>query len=93
MNIKKVLLQWSINFLIKKSSGRAIKNENISYKELVEELHKTIISKFNKRKVHSSFIDNIWGASLAGTQLISTFHKEIRFLLCVIDISKRFKTI
>ena len=29
-------------------------------KGLAEELHKTVITKFEKRKVHVSFIDNIW---------------------------------
>ena len=46
-------------FLIKKTSGSSIKNENISDKELAEELHKPIIRKFYKRKVHSPFIDII----------------------------------
>ena len=41
-----------------------IKNENISNKELAEELHKPIIRKFKKSKVHSSFMDNIWGTDL-----------------------------
>ena len=49
----------------KKNSGSGIKNENISNKELAEELHKPIIRNFNKRKVHSPFIENIWGADLA----------------------------
>ena len=35
----------------KKASGGTVKNENISNKELVKELHKPIIRKFNKRKV------------------------------------------
>ena len=39
--------------MIKKTSGSGIKNENISNKELAEELHKPVIRKFNKRKVHS----------------------------------------
>ena len=52
----------------------------------MEELHKRIIRKFNKRKVYSSFIDNIWGAYLADMQLISKFNKGFRFLLCVIYI-------
>ena len=30
--------------------------------ELAEKLPKPIIRKFEKRKVHSSFIENIWGA-------------------------------
>ena len=38
------------------------------------------------RKVHSPFIDNIWGADLADMQLIGKYSKGIRFLLCVIDI-------
>ena len=33
--------------------------------KLAEELHKPIIKKFKKRKVYSSFKDNIWGADLA----------------------------
>ena len=58
--------------------------------ELAEELHKPIIRKFKKRKVHSSFIDNIWGADLADIQLTSKFNKRIRFLLCVIDIYSKY---
>ena len=52
-------------FFDKKTIGGTVKNENISNKELAEELHKSIIRKFNKRKVHSPFIDNIWSADLA----------------------------
>ena len=74
------------NFLDKKTSGSGIKNENISNKELTKELHKPIIIKFNKREVHSPFIDNIWGADLADMQLIRKLNKGFRFLFCVIDI-------
>ena len=60
--------------MIKKTSGSGIKNKNISNKseELSEELHKTVIRKFNKRKVESAFIDNIWDAD-HNMQLISKF--------------------
>ena len=47
----------------------------MSNKKLAEELHKPTIQKFNKKKVHSSFIDNIWGADLADMQLISKYNK------------------
>ena len=68
MDINVVLHQWSINFLIKKTSGggatlankSAIKNKIVSNKELAEELHIPIIKKFNKRKIHSTVINNIW---------------------------------
>ena len=49
-------------------------------------MHKLIIGKFNKRKVHSPFIDNIWGADGADMQLISKINKEFIFSLCVIYI-------
>ena len=69
-------------FVDKKTSGSGVKNENISNKELAEELHKPITRTFNKRKVHSSFKDNIQGTELADMQLISKFNKGFRFLLC-----------
>ena len=78
------------NFFDKKASGGTIKNGNISNKELAEELHKPIIRKSEKRKVHSPLIDNIWGADLADMQLISKFNKGFRFLLCVIDIYSKY---
>ena len=58
--------------------------------QLAEELHKLSIRKFKKRKVHSTFKDNIWGADLADMQLISKFNKGFRFLLCVIDIFSKY---
>ena len=59
----------------------AIKNENISDKELAEELHKLIIRKSQKRKVHSPFIDNILGTDLDDMQLISKFNKGLRVFM------------
>ena len=39
-----------------------------------------------RRRVYSSFKDNIWGADLADMQLLSKFNKGIKYLLCVIDL-------
>ena len=58
--------------------------------QLAEELHKPIIKKFEKRKVHAAFKDNIWSADLADMQLLSRYSKGIRFLLCVIDIFSKY---
>ena len=58
--------------------------------QLAEELHKPTIKKFEKRKVHAAFKDNIWGANLADMQLLSRYNKGIRFLLCVIDIFSKY---
>ena len=73
-------------FFDKKTVGGAVKSEIMQDKELAEELHKSIIRKFEKRKVQSSFIDNIWGSDLADMQLLSKFNKVIQFLFCVSDI-------
>ena len=62
------------NIFDKKTSGSNIKNENMLNKELAEELHKPNIRKFKKRKLHSSFIDSIWGADLADIKFVSRFN-------------------
>ena len=77
---------WCAN----KFTGSGIKNENMSDQQLTEELHKPVIRKFEKRKVHSPFIDNIWGAGLADMQLSSKFNKGIRLLLRVIDVYSKY---
>ena len=51
-------------FLDKKTSGGTVKCEIMPHQSLAEELHKPIIRKFEKRKVHSSFIDNTWHVDL-----------------------------
>ena len=65
-------------FFDKKSKGSDIKNEIKENQQLANELHKPIIRKFKKRKVYSSFKDNIWGADLADVQLISKYNKGIK---------------
>ena len=75
-------------FFDKKSSGSGIVNkENV---QLADELRKPIIKKFQKRKVHSSFRDNIRSVGLADMQLLSKFNKGFSFLLCVIDIFSKY---
>ena len=58
----------------------------MSRQELAEKLHKPIIRKFEKQKVQSSFIDNIWDAELSNVQLVSKSDEGICFILCVNDI-------
>ena len=77
-------------FFDKNSSGGAIKNKIVSHQQLAEDLHKLIIRKSEKRKVDSSFKGNIWSADLADMQLISKHHKRFRFLLCIIDIHRKY---
>ena len=71
----------------KKISDNGFEMENMSDRHLTEELHKSVIKNFKKRKVQSPVIDNIWGAYLADMQSISKFNRGYIFLLCAIDIA------
>ena len=77
-------------FFDQKTASGAVQKEIMQNEELAKELCKQIIRKFEKRKVHSFFIDNIWDADLADIQLISKFDKEFKFLLYVIDIYSKY---
>ena len=50
-------------------------------------MHKPVNKNIEKRKVHSSFMDNIWGAELADMKLISTLIKVIRFFIMLLIFS------
>ena len=81
-------------FFETKSKGSGAKHVNTKptpqNQQLAEELHKPIIRKFEKRKVHAAFKDNIWDADLADMQILSKYNKGIRFLLCVLDIFSKY---
>ena len=75
-------------FFDKNSKGSGIANEP-NY-QLANELHKPIIRKFKKIKVYSSFRDNSWGVDLADMQSRSKYNKEIKYLLCSIDLFSKY---
>ena len=67
-------------------SGTLATRNKSAIKELAEQVHNQIIRKYEKRKVRSPFIDNIWGSD----KLISKLNKRFRFLLRVIDIYGKY---
>ena len=62
MVVIKGLASMVYKFFDKKFSGSRVNKPNY---QLEDELHKSIIRTFKKRKVYSSFRDNIWGIDLA----------------------------
>ena len=62
---------WFTSFLIKRLWLMLLKNEVVPNKEFAEELHKPIIRKFVKRRVHSSFISSIQGADYYQANLVN----------------------
>ena len=79
------LVSMLLKFFDKKSKGTGIKNEIKQNQQLANEIYKPIIRKFRKRKVYALF-DSTWVVDLADMQLISKYNKEIRYLLCAIDL-------
>ena len=57
---QKGLVSMVYKFFNKKTAGSGVKSMPQN-EQLAEELHKPIIKKFKKRRVYSSFKDNIWG--------------------------------
>ena len=57
---------------------------------MANELHKPIIWKLKKRKVYSSFRDNIWGVDLVDMQSLSKYNKGNKYLLCAIDLFSKY---
>ena len=64
-------------FFDKMSRGSGTVTNEPNY-QLANELHKPIIKKFKKRKVYSSFNDNIWGVDLADMQSLSKYNKGFK---------------
>ena len=79
-------------FFDKRSKGSGITYE--SNYQLANELHKPIIKKFKKRKVYSSFRDNIWGVDLADMQSLTKYNKGLNIyyvpLICLVNMHGLF---
>ena len=82
--------QRGIAAMVYKFFNERTKGIGLNNEILANELHKPIIRNFKRRKVYSSFKDNIWGVDLAEMSLISKFNKRIKYLLCVIDLFSRY---
>ena len=74
MDIKEVLLQWFINFLIKKLLEKVIKTRLCQTSNQQKKYTYQLLENSGK-KVQLPFINNIWGADLPDMQLISKFNK------------------
>ena len=59
MDIKGVLLQWFINFLIKSLQAEQLKTKNMWNKKLAEELHKNLIENLINETTLTFFRQNL----------------------------------
>ena len=75
-------------FFDKKSSESGVATEP-NY-QLANELQRQIIRKLKRKKVYSSFRGNIWGVDLADMQSLSKYNRGIKYLLCAIDLFRKY---
>ena len=52
-----------------------------------------LLENLKKRKVYSSFRDNIWGVDLADMQSLSKYNKGIKYLLSAIDLFSKYASV
>ena len=77
--------EWSLSAFDKKTESGVSVSE-----QLAEELHKPVIKKFKRRKVYARFKDNIWAADLAEMESLSSKNKNVKYLLCVLDVFTKY---
>ena len=73
MDIEEDQFQWFTGFLIK--SQKAVVLNLCQINNLLMNFVNQLLKKNRKRRVYSSFKDNIWGVDLADIQLISQCNK------------------
>ena len=83
-------------FFDKKSSGSGVdtllvnKSATEPNYQLANTLHKQIIKTFKRRKLYSSFRDNIYGVDLADMESLRKYKKGIKYLLCGINLFSKY---
>ena len=87
MVIKEDQHRWLTGFLIRNLVEVVLlTNQIISWQvSFINQLLKNL-----RKKVYSSFRDNIWGVDLADMQSLSKYNKGIKYLLCAIDIFSKY---
>ena len=59
-------------------------------KQLAQELHKSVIKTFKRRKVYARFKENIQTADIAEMESLSSKKKKVKYLLCVVDAVTKY---
>ena len=83
---QRTLASMVYKFLHKKTGSGMSVNEQIA-----EELHKQVIKKLKRRKVYGRFKDyNIWAAYLVEMESLPSKNKNVKYLLCMIDVFSKY---
>ena len=81
---QRALVSMVYKFFDKKTGLGVSLNE-----QLTEKLYKPV-KKFKRREVFVRFKDNIWAAGLSEMESLSLKNKNVKYLLCVINVFTRY---
>ena len=79
------LVRMVNKFFDKKTGVRVSVNEN-----RVEELYKPVFKRFKRRSMYAKFKGNTWAVHLAEMGSLSSKSRNVRYLLCVIDVFTKY---
>ena len=82
---QRALASMVFTFFDKKTGSGISVNE-----QLAEELHKPVTKKFKRRIVYAKYKDNIWTSDLAEMESLSSKNKNVKCLLCFIDVFTKY---
>ena len=89
---QRALASMVYNFFDKKTGSGAMGTSRMRAsvnERLVEELHKPVSQKFKRRKVYARFKD-VWAADLAEMKSQFSKNKNVKYLLCAIDVFTKY---
>ena len=82
--------QRALASMVYKSFNKKTGSEMCVNEQLREELHKPVIKKFKRRKGYARPKDNIQRADLAEVRSLSSKNKNVKYLLCVVDVFNKY---
>ena len=82
---QRALASMVYRFFDKKTGSGVSVNKN-----LPEELHKPVTEKFKRGKLYARFRDNIWVTDLAEMGSLSSKNRNVKYLLCAIDVFTKY---
>ena len=90
MDVKEVLLQQFIKFLIKKRLSEQLKMRICLIKNQQKNFTNQLLENLRNENYTHLLETPIWGVDLADMQLLTKFNEGFRFFLCVIDIFNNY---
>ena len=82
--------QRVLTSMVHKIFDRKLGSEASVNEQLSEESYKPVAENFKRRKVYDRFKNNTCAANLSEIESLSSDNKNVKYLLCVIDVFTKY---